>query len=227
MNRCSRAFPVLLLLVFVGVSWSCRGKDDPPKPKTATPPASTSAAAPAPAATPTAAPAPVGAGTPSAAVTPAPAAPASGQASTDCCDVVADPERKGRLGRLVVKFPDGTTPGNTRVDVYRPGEQTSLAGGYGSQMLDLMPGTYEVEISRKRILGVMVEPAHDTRVRVGVLRVTALANTRVDLLDAKDQRALTGGFGTQEFGLPVGSIQVKVAGQTETVTITAGQITEF
>jgi hypothetical protein len=140
---------------------------------------------------------------------------------------MADPERKGRLGRLVVKFPDGTTPGNTRVDVYRPGEQMSLAGGYGSQVLDLMPGTYEVEISRKRILGVMVEPAHDTRVRVGVLRVTALANTRVDLLDAKDQRALTGGFGTQEYGLPVGPIQVKVAGQTETVTITAGQITEF
>ncbi len=55
----------------------------------------------------------------------------------------------------------------------------------------------------------------------------ALPNTRVDLLDAKDQHALTGGFGTQEFGLPVGPIQIKVAGQAETVTITAGQVTEF
>jgi len=226
MNRRVRAMIVMLLLSVVGMSWSCR-RNEPPKPKTATPPASTSAAAPAPTQTPTATPAPVGAVTPTAAVTPAPAAPATSPPPTDCCDVVADPERKGRLGRLVVKFPDGTAPGNTRIDVYRPGELTSLTGGYGNQILDLMPGTYEVEISRKRILGVKVEPAHDTRVRVGVLRVTALANTRVDLLDASDQRALTGGFGTQEFGLPVGRVQVKVAGQTETVTIVAGQVTEF
>ena len=140
---------------------------------------------------------------------------------------MVDPERKGRLGRLIVKFPDGANPGNTRVDVYRPGEQVSLAGGYGSQILDLIPGTYEVEVSRKRIIAVTVQPAHDTRVRVGVLRVIAGSNTRVDLLDAKDDRALTGGFGSQEYGLPVGPIQIKVAGQAETVTIKDGQITEF
>jgi hypothetical protein len=62
---------------------------------------------------------------------------------------------------------------------------------------------------------------------VGVLRVTALANTRVDLLDATDQRTLTGGFGSQEFGLPVGPIQVRVAGQAETVTIRTDRSRNF
>lgn len=208
-----------MLLLLVGLSWSCRRREDKPAPRAATPPAPTSPALPP------ASPVP----TPSApgGVITAPAAPATGPGSGECCAIVADPERKGRLGRLVVKFPDGANPGNTRVDVYRPGEHTSLAGGYGGQMLDLMPGTYEVEISRKRVFGVTVQPAHDTHVRVGVLRVTALANTRVDLLDATDQRTLTGGFGSQEFGLPVGPIQIKVAGQAETVTIRDGQITEF
>lgn len=219
MNSRARVVALLMLLLLVGLSWSCRRKEDKPAPRAATPAVSTSPAPPPASTVPTAS-APVG-------VVTAPPAPAAGPGSSECCAIVADPERKGRLGRLVVKFPEGANPGNTRVDVYRPGEHTSLAGGYGGQMLDLMPGTYDVEISKKRILGVTVQPAHDTHLRVGVLRVTALANTRVDLLDATDQRALTGGFGSQEFGLPVGPIQIKVAGQAETVTIKDEQVTEF
>jgi hypothetical protein len=38
---------------------------------------------------------------------------------------------------------------------------------------------------------------------------------------------LTGGFGTDAYGLPIGEVGVQIAGQTETVVIEAGQVTEF
>lgn len=51
--------------------------------------------------------------------------------------------------------------------------------------------------------------------------------TRIDVVDKDGQSALTGGFGNQTIGLPVGTYQVKVAGQAETVTIAEGKVTEF
>jgi len=129
MNRRARAIALLMLLPLVALSWSCQGREDKKAPRAATPGASTTAVTPSIATMPTASPPPVGAVT-------TPPAPAVGPGSSDCCGVVANPERKGRLGRLIVKFPEGAYPGNTRVDVFRPGEQTSLAGGYGGQMLD-------------------------------------------------------------------------------------------
>src|SRR5680860_486776 len=40
--------------------------------------------------------------------------------SSSCCDIVANPDLKGRLGRLVVNFPEGTNSGSTRIDVFKP-----------------------------------------------------------------------------------------------------------
>ena len=134
---------------------------------------------------------------------------------------------RGRLGRLVVAFPEGANAGSSRVDVFRAGEQTSIQGGYGAQGWDLLPGTYAVTISGARVDGVTVQSGHDTRVRVGILRVTAGGSTRVDLLDAGGKAALTGGYGAQVIGLPVGIFRVRIAGQSEVVTIQDGKITDF
>jgi hypothetical protein len=41
------------------------------------------------------------------------------------------------------------------------------------------------------------------------------------------KQALTGGFGNQQFGFPIGQVSVSVAGQAETVTIQEGKITDF
>lgn len=201
------------LVVLLGSFSHCQKKDETPPPPKA---AETPVAAPVPSPP---APAPLAASPTT--------APAEDQGLNDCCVIAANPDIKGRLGRLVVTYPEGTKAGNTRVDVYKPGEHTSLAGGYGGRTFDLMPGAYEVAISKKRIGGVTIKSAHDTRVKVGLLRVNAGKETRVDLVDMGSPDTLTGGYGNQEFGLPIGQVQVKVAGQAETVTIEDGKVTEF
>jgi hypothetical protein len=147
--------------------------------------------------------------------------------SGTCCDIVANPALKGRLGRLLVTFPEGANAGNARVDVYKAGEPKALTGGYGSQTLDLLPDTYAVVISGKRVEGVTIQSGQDTRMKVGVLRVSAGGNTRVDLLDPATKQALTGGYGSNQFGLPIGTVLVQVAGQSEAVTIEDGKIKDF
>jgi hypothetical protein len=134
---------------------------------------------------------------------------------------------KGRMGRLVVAYPDGAKIGGARMDVYKAGEANAIAGGYGNQALDLLPGTYAVVISGKRVEPVTVKSGHDTQEKVGVLRVTAGGNTRVNVLDAATKAALTGGYGKRDIGLPIGPALVQVAGQSEAVTIESGKITDF
>lgn len=100
-----------------------------------------------------------------------------------------------------------------------------VQGGYGNQSWELLSGAYEVSISGKRVGNVTVKPGHDTTVKVGVLRISAGKDTRVDVLDAGNK--LTGGYGEQVIGLPLGSFDIQVAGQTERVTISAGNVTDF
>ncbi len=89
----------------------------------------------------------------------------------------------------------------------------------------LLAGIYDVDISKKRLPNVPVKSGHDTRVKVGLLRITAGKDTRIDILDAG--KKLTSGFGDQVIGLPVGAFHVLVAGQTEGVEIQDGKVTEF
>ena len=131
---------------------------------------------------------------------------------------------RGRLGRLVVAYPEEVA---ARIEVYRPGEERAIQSGYGNQAYDLLPGTYEVSISGKRVTGITVRSGSDTQIKVGVLRVNASDGTRIELADPVSKERVTGGYGTQVFGLPIGQIGVQVAGQTEAVVIEAGQVTEF
>ena len=144
-----------------------------------------------------------------------------------CCSVVANAALKGRLGRLTVPYPGDAKKIEARTDVYRSGNSKSIAGGYGSQMIELLPGTYDVVINGKRVSDVTIKSGHETNVKVGVLHVNAGKDTRVDILDATTSRSMTGGYGEKSFGLPVGSVDVKIAGQTEPVTIEEGKVTEF
>ena len=163
-----------------------------------------------------------GSGRPGGAAT-GPAVDRGGSASA-CCDIVPNPAMRGRLGRVVVAYPEEV---QARIDVYRVGETQSVAGGYGDEAFDLFPGTYEVTISGKRVTGVTVRSGHDTAIKVGVLRVNASDGTRVDLVDGADGKDLIGGYGTDAYGLPIGEVAVRIAGQTETVAIEAGKVAEF
>jgi hypothetical protein len=153
---------------------------------------------------------------------------AAGRAATGadsgCCDIVPNPDMRGRLGRVVVAYPEEV---DARIDVFRPGETQAAASDYGDAAFDLLPGTYDVVISGKRVTGVTVRSGNDTRIRVGVLRVSASDSTRIDLVEGADRRSLTSNYGPSTFGLPIGEVGVQIAGQTETVTVVAGQVTEF
>jgi hypothetical protein len=128
------------------------------------------------------------------------------------------------LGRVVVAYPEEVA---ARIDVYRGGEQKAIASGYGDQGFDLFPGTYDVSISGKRIAGVAVQSAQATPIAVGVLRMNVSDGTRIDLVDPASKERIASGYGPQLFGLPAGEIGVEIAGQTETVAIEAGQVTDF
>lgn len=73
----------------------------------------------------------------------------------------------------------------------------------------------------------VIQSAHDTRVKIGVLQVYASGNTRIDVLDRDGQPTLAGGFGEQTIRLPIGSFPVRVAGQAELITIEDNPVTEF
>ena len=109
-----------------------------------------------------------------------------------CCSVVPNPTIKGRLGRLVVTYPEGTKAG-ARVGVSRGDKEAT--SGYGDKAFELLPGSYTVVISGKRVDNVTVQSGHDTKVKVGVLRVTAPGGTRIGVLDKDGKTGLTYGHG--------------------------------
>ena len=194
----------IALAVLLGSSTGCQKKDEsPPPPKVAvapTPP-------------------------PEKAAVPGMLTAVQGEGSADCCEIVINSDLKGRMGRLIVQFPKEADAGQTRVDVFHPVEQKALKGGYGNQMIELLPGLYDVDISKKRLVRVPVKSGHDTRVKVGLLHVSAGKDTRIDILDAG--KKLIGWYGEQTVGLPPGAFHLQVAGQVEAVTIQDGKVTEF
>jgi hypothetical protein len=210
----------MLLVLLASLQWQCQNPEEPPVPTTASQksdatqsdPVTTTSSAPLPSTVSPSTPSPVDSGT---------------AVSNSCCETVLNPDLKGRLGRLVVNFPEGANPGSTRIEVFKPAEPKALDAAFGGHIFDLLPGTYEVEISKKRLTGVAIQSAHDTRVKAGVLQITAGGNTRVDVSEVDGQSPLTGGFGNQTIGLPVGIFQVNVSGQAEQVTIEDRKVTEF
>lgn len=216
------------LTVFALILLAGCGKE----PKTAAPP--TTAAAPAaqnaPAASPPAAASQISPATPPAQTQTAaaqgqpPAAPAPEASPGACCSVVPNSTMTGRLGRLVVTYPEGTDA-QARIDVSREGKPAT--NGYGNKAFELLPGSYSVVISGKQVDNVTVQSGHDTKVKVGVLRVTAPGGTRVDVLDMDGKTNLTNGYGNKQFGLPIGTVRLQIAGQSEAVTIQDGKITDF
>ncbi len=149
---------------------------------------------------------------------------AAASSAITCCTVVPNPVMKGRLGRLLVTYPEGTKAG-ARIGVSKG--DVEATSGYGNKAFELLPGSYTINISGKRVDNVTVQSGHDTKVKVGVLRVTAPGGARIGVLDKDGKTEITSGYGNKEFGLPIGTVYVSVAGQSEAVTIKDGQITDF
>ena len=149
------------------------------------------------------------------------------QSLAPCCGIVTNPALTGRLGRLVIEFPEGVKVDGTSIKVFKGNDSDDVAHGYGNQALDLLPGAYAVTVNGKRVEGVTIQSGHDTRVKVGVLRIGAGDRTNVKVLDSDQKLELTNAYGKQELGFPVGTVYVSVAGQSEAVSISEAKITDF
>lgn len=154
--------------------------------------------------------------------------PTKGQltAAADCCRIVPNAQLKS-LGRIVVTFPEGSKAGGTRIDIFKADDKNSVNGGFGAMNADLIPGQYDIEIGGRPMKGIEVRASHDTKIRVGVLRVQAGSGTRVDIFEPGKKETLRGFFGSEDTGLPVGGYEIEIAGQRATVTVKENNITEF
>jgi hypothetical protein len=131
----------------------------------------------------------------------------------------------GRLGRVVVTYPEGTSPSSTRIEVRPEGGTETSTSGFGNHTADLLPGKYDVTISNVTIPGVEVRSRSDSTIAVGVLRVSAGSSTRIQVF--KGDQAVASGFGKVQFGLPAGAYEVEVSGKREPITIPAGGAVDF
>jgi hypothetical protein len=141
---------------------------------------------------------------------------------------VANPELKGRLGRIVVAFPTDALCKESQVVIKKStDDKTGIHSFYGAGAYELLPGKYVVTINSKPVADVAVESKHDATLRTGALKINAAKETHIVLLDADGKTQLTSGYGNQEWGLPVGKYHVQIAGQAEAVEVTEGKVTEF
>jgi hypothetical protein len=147
----------------------------------------------------------------------------TGSSAQPCCATAPSAALVGRLGRLVVAFPADAVPTGTRVVVLKDGKD--VQAGYGNQTWDLLPGSYDVSVGGKVVSNMSVQSRSDTTVRVGVLRVSAGADTKTDVVEGS--AVISSGYGSHFVGLPVGSYGLRISGATESFTIQDGQVTDF
>ena len=148
-------------------------------------------------------------------------------AASDCCRIVANAELKS-LGRVVVKFPEGSQAGGTYSAIFKGDDRKNrIADKHGGIGADLIPGQYDVEISGRRVPGVAVHAGHDTKIRVGVLRVQAGSGTYVQVFQRVGKDRLVDFHGSKDVGLPIGEYDVEVAGQRAPIIIKEDTITDF
>ncbi|MFN0059856.1 MAG: hypothetical protein ACKVX7_15465 [Planctomycetota bacterium] len=164
---------------------------------------------------------------PTPAVEPSPVAtPAKELGASDVREVS---DLVGRMGRLVIKFPENTKTSGASVRVFvgeTPTGDASISK-YGHCTAELMPGFYSVEISGRPAGVFEVKSRHETRVHTGVLRLTLSSGTSVTLYAPGAASHFQSLYGSHDVALPVGDTEVSIAGRRERVTIQRDEIKEF
>ena len=139
-----------------------------------------------------------------------------------------NPELKGRMGRVVVRFPDAKLGAGTFVELYRDGKE--VTHGYGEAAWELLPGMYDVQVLGERVAGCEVRTGHDTLVRTGMLTIELGASTFFRLFRKGGKQELTHGYGSLTTGLlchDSGEYEVEIQDQRGPVTVREGQIAKF
>ncbi|NOT30203.1 MAG: hypothetical protein HOP15_07130, partial [Planctomycetes bacterium] len=142
--------------------------------------------------------------------------------------LVPNPELKGRMGRVVVRFPDAKLASGTYVELHRDGKEVTHA--YGEPAWELLPGMYDVQVLGVRVAGCEVRSGHDTLVRTGMLTIELGAGTFFRLFQKGEKQELTHGYGSLTTGLLChgsGEYEVEIQDQRAPVTVREGEIAKF
>jgi hypothetical protein len=148
-----------------------------------------------------------------------------GAAPPPAWSLVRNAELKGRLGRIVVHFPDEKLAKNTLVGIFRNGER--VADHYGDADWELLPERYDVRVTNATVPGCEVRSGNDTVVRVGLLTVELAKDTLFALYARGGQERLYDHYGSTSVGLPEGGYDLEIQGQRAAVEVRAGEITRF
>jgi hypothetical protein len=141
-------------------------------------------------------------------------------------DVVPNTDLKGRLGRLVVEFPQGDDI-KARIEAFQAGDNKSLRTEYGNIAAEMTAGSYDLNIGGAMVTNVPIKSGHDTRVHVGLLRLNATGNTRFEIFVPGADKSIGTHYGQTDVGLPVATFEVAVNGLREPVRIESGKVAEF
>jgi len=142
-------------------------------------------------------------------------------------ETTTNPSLSGRLGRLVISFPAEARHLSVRTRIFKAGGKTSLKTADGSAVIELLPGSYDIEVNGLRVPSVAIASGQDTRLRAGVLRLTSSTRTRFSVFVPGGKEPVKVVDGSSELGLPAGDVEVDVNGVRGKVTVVDGQIAEF
>lgn len=144
-------------------------------------------------------------------------------------ELVANPEMKGRLGRVVIAYAEGVTlnPDYTHTIFYKEAGTDIVHSAYGPVAAELAPGIYDLEVNGKKIAGIPVKSGQDTRVPSGVLRLHGSKETRFPICDVGVNDDFRIAYGNALVGLPAGDYEIEISGSREKITIEPGKITDF
>jgi hypothetical protein len=161
------------------------------------------------------------------AATPVAAPPTTLQAKSETYVVTPIVDAKGRLGRLVLKMPDEAKETHYVVAKAGAGENRPVKSGYGALDATLLPGEYDVYLSKKLIAKVPVESGKQTALAIGEIKTTADKNTHVVIYDADGKKELFAGYGAHMIALPAGDYVLDISGANTPVTVKADNVAEY
>lgn len=121
---------------------------------------------------------------------------------------------KAVKSKLFVSLPEDA---HWDMTIYAAGSNKVLSNTLVKKEFLLLPGSYDLEINKIRINGVPVEKGNNTRVKAGILNVTA--NGPWTLYDETHQTVLINTYYEQKRGLPVGKYTLYMNGQSENIEI--------
>ena len=128
---------------------------------------------------------------------------------------------KSITGKLFFDLPNNAL---RDLKIYAAGSDKVIASSKLKTTFDLTPGRYDLETDHIWIKGVPVEKGNNTRIKAGVLQVTAFGSWK--LYDESKETVLINTSNPQSRGLPVGKYKLTIGWQVEDIEIKDGSIVQ-